>query len=216
MNPIKRVPKWAWLVAGGVGVGGVALRFIGNKRDADAALEAGTTGTDPATGAPVGTGAPGVIVPPVIMGGGSGDDGAGSAALSDLAGVLGQGFSSVLDTAKGLAWTPAEVAGLVGTSQYALSDSLTSLIAGAGLAPSPVAQVPTVINVMPPAPAPTPAPTPAPAKGICPSGYPNGTPPNCYRDVKHCDTDSKGKKYTNWGHLYSSGKRVHVKNTPGC
>lgn len=211
-NPIKNVPKWAWLVAGGVGIGGIALRVLQNKRDAAASTEAGTTGTDPATGMPTGTAPPGVIVPPVILGGDDGD-GAGSAAMSELAGVLGQGFADVLGTAAGLAWNPAEISGLLTTTGANTTDQLRAIIGAAGGAPPSASQVPTIINVTAPSAAPA-APT-VPGGGKCPSGYPNGTPPNCYKDCKHNDKDAKNKAYCNQGHCYQNGTRVHVRNTPG-
>lgn len=209
-NPLKRVPKWAWLVAGGVGVGGLALRYVQSKRDATA-VEAGTTGTDPATGQPVGTAPPGVIVPPVIMGGG-GDSGEGAAALGELAGVLGQGFSDVLATASGLAWTPAEISGLLGTTGQQWTDQVLAVIGAAGMAPQPASQVPTVIVQTQPT---TPAGPSVPGHA-CPSGFNQGTPPNCFKDCGHCEKRSDGKWQRNHGHCYQDGHRVHMGNdVPG-
>lgn len=212
-NPLKNVPKWAWFVAAGVGVGGIALRTLQNRRDA-AAVEGGTSGTDPSTGQPLGTAPPGVIVPPVIMGG-DGGGGEGSAALSDLSGVLGQGFSDVLATAGNLAWTPAEISGLLTTVGSNTTDQLRAIIGSAGGAPQPASQVPTVINVTGPSSAPAAPSVPTPAAARCPTSFPLGSPPNCYKDCKHTDKDAKGKSYCNQGHCYQRGDRVHVRNTPG-
>lgn len=213
-NPLKNVPRWAWFVAAGVGVGGVALRTLSNKRDA-AAAEAGTTGTDPATGQPMGTAPPGVIVPPVIMGG-DGGGGEGAAALSDLAGVLGQGFADVLGTAAGLAWNPAEISGLITSVGANTTDQVTAIFAAAGGAPQSASQVPTVINVTAPGPAPAAPSVPTTTTPKCPTSYPLGSPPNCYKDCQHNDKDAKGKAHCNQGHCYQSGNRVHVRNTAGA
>jgi len=199
MDKLKRIPKWAWFVAAGIVVGGVALRTMANKRAADDS-EAGTSGTDPATGQAVGTAPPGVIVPPVIMGGG-GEQATIDPIIGQLYGDLGStfttGFGRVLDTADRLAWDPG---------------SIIQLLANAGGSPNPASQEPVVINVTPAAPAPMGPSVPAPAAAKCPAGFPNGNPPNCYKNCGHDECGSNKRLRRDHGHCYQDGHRQHVRN----
>lgn len=188
-NALKRIPKWAWFLAAGVGVGGIALRFASARKDAQDA-EAATTGTDPATGAPVGTLPPATVIPPVVIGGG-GESGATSD-TNALTSTLISGFQSVLDTAGSLAWHP---------------DQVITLLANGGGPPGMAQDQPPPVNVnvqfTPPPSAPAPA-VPAPK---CTGEFNQGTPPNCFKDCYH-DTCEGHQKKRHRGHCYRDGKRV--------
>lgn len=207
IEQLKRVPTWAWWVTGGVVVGGTALKVVTDRRNS---TEASTTGTDPTTGEAVSTipGAPGVIVPPVIVPPSQQAEPDTSAIpLQEL--YIG-GVGTLLSEFQTLILDPREQ-----------GDLLLAMIGAAGGPPQPAQQLPPVVNVSIPAYAPPPsapvpttaAPTAAPT---CKGEYGKGAFPNCYKDCKHCETGNDGKKRTNHGHCHSDGRRVHVSNTPGC
>lgn len=93
---VKKAPRWAWYTAGGLGLGAAAIKLYqhrggGTATDttntpaADIGTTVGTTGGTP----------PGVIVPPVILGGNAADPNVGVGPLQDLyVGAAGSLFSA--------------------------------------------------------------------------------------------------------------------------
>lgn len=208
---LKRAPRWAWYIAGGVGLGAVAVRvYKGRATDTP-----DTPSNDPTVaGSPLVTGAPSpVIVPPVIMQGDSGGGG-NQPDISWLAGLLGtvsQSVDNAVGTIGGLASGDQMLAGtaIAQTGQIA-----TAVIASGGGAPQPAIQAPPVVNVYMPAATPTPRPVPTPVK-TCPASYPRlkagtaASPATCYKCEKAAD---KASKYP-YVHVYQDGHRIGVS---GC
>jgi hypothetical protein len=88
---VKRAPRWAWYIAGGVGLGAIAIR-VWKGRDAEPSDSTSVT----SVGSPAATAAPSpVITPPVII---QGNDGSG--AMESLAGMIGV-FGGSFDNAQG-------------------------------------------------------------------------------------------------------------------
>src|SRR4051812_39435458 len=117
MDIFQRVPKWAWLMAGGIAITGTMIILM-RRNQTSAAQEAALT-EDPATAST--TGYPGVIVPPVITGGANTDE-PGLSGLSDL-------YMSGLQTLL--------------TQQGDLLNQLMAQLANAGAAPQPSTQNPS-------------------------------------------------------------------------
>ncbi len=200
---LKRAPRWAWYIAGGVGLGAVAVRvYKGRATDTP-----DTPSNDPTVaGNPVTTGAPSpVIVPPVIMQ--SGDSNGNPPDTSWLAGIVGTVGGS-LDNAIGI------IGGIATGDQNlaAIAISQVGEIASGGGAPQPVMQAPPIVNINMPAATPTPRSTPTPVK-TCPASYPrmNGTTPSpktCYK----CEKAATTNKTYPYVHVYQDGHRVGVKS----
>lgn len=172
VDSVKRAPRWAWLTAAGVGLGAGAVKLY---RDRDA--EPGELVAGEVQGAPdaIGTapspiaGAPGIVVPPVIMGGGGSETPSG---FPDFLGAIGDvfaGYTGLLQL-------------VVGGNQALLGGAIDNLgsIAQAGGPPGQAVQNPTPVVVTVPvpqaAPAPLPAPAPAPAPAPKPCCLYNGRP----------------------------------------
>ena len=202
-DTIKRAPRWAWITVAGVGIGAGAIRLWQNR-----ANPADSTSTD--TVAPgdseyvgsAGSPMPGIVVPPVIIGGT--DQGApGLDALQELyfsgVGTLIQGF-------QGLYGPVAESM----LSQYERSQTAIVDLAMAGGAPQRIAETPVVT-----------APVPAALPAGCPAGYPtpagNG---GCYKtdyDNRTRDNGKSGSARAVWCnrvtiHRYSDGRPPVVVN----
>jgi hypothetical protein len=213
-DAIKRAPRWTWYIAGGVGLGSIAIRLYQNRDAEDAAVAsgdgatAGDYGTGTTTPATTGSSPPGVIVPPIIMGndGGSASDlGAAFAGLvggtiDDLTQLAGRSIDA--QYASNQQWIGAvqeSNTSWVG-SFGAANQQWIGALAQAGSAPQPVAQNPTpvVVNV---APAPAPA-VAAPVKGTpaAPAGYPHKSARGWYK----CEKQKNGT----YLHIYSTGERI--------
>jgi hypothetical protein len=202
-DSIKRAPKWTWYTAAGLGLGGIAIRLYqnrGGRLDQPITNEVGSEVGDPSSlntgGAP-----PGIIVPPVILGG-SPDPNIGVGPLQEL--FVG-GTQSLLASWESL------VAPLVGTQSSLLMSNADTIsqLAMAGGAPQSVG-IPVVSATPVPQPAPialTPRPAlPAPKPvDRCTGAYPNLNETNgkCYKVA--CCTTTKGKRRCN---LYADGTKV--------
>lgn len=179
LDALKRAPRWTWYIAGGVGLGAVAIRVY-NGRDADDAdVSAGDGSTvgdsTPGTVYPGTTGSspPGVIVPPIITGGDGGsasDLGAAFAGLiggtiTDLTGLVGMTIDAQGAATQTWIGAMSDNTNTWISAWQADRGEFLKAIAEAGSRPLPVAQNPTpvVVNVAPPPAAPVAAP-PAPTK----------------------------------------------------
>jgi hypothetical protein len=205
-DSIKRAPRWAWFTVGGVTLGVVAIRvWQGRDNEEDLTPDADVNGVPVLT-----TSSPSpVITPPVIIQGGSGDNGALAELVGSFVGTFGSSFDNLVGVVGGVTTGQQELLGTIVTGQQ---DINKALIANGGSAPQPVTQAPP-IQVTITAPPPSPAlPVPGPAPILCPPSFPNGTPPNCYANCAHCEKSNAGKPYRNHGHCYQSGRRVHVNN----
>lgn len=177
LDAIKRAPRWTWYIAGGVGLGTVAIKLYQNRDAEDPEVNAGSGATvgdgAPGTVTPATTGSspPGVIVPPIVMGGDGnsiGEIGAAFAAMvggtiTDLTDLTGRAIDA--NAAANQQWIGAfqdsntTWVGHFGDSNASWIGALSGLngqfidaLAAAGNAPQPVAQNPTpvIVNVTPP------------------------------------------------------------------
>jgi hypothetical protein len=194
-------------VVGGVGVGAAAIK-VWKGRDATpadkTASDAGTAADAyPGTGMPATTGSspPGVIVPPIVMGG----DGASASDLgAAFAGIIGgtitdlTGFMTTAIDAQS-----ADTQTWIGAFQ-GNTDHWIDALAAAGQAPAPVTVTPTPVNITVAAPPPAPVPAapapPAPAGNGCPPAFPHRSSHGCYK----CTKDS-GPNNSKWTHRYQDG-----------
>jgi hypothetical protein len=203
---VKRAPRWAWYIAGGVGLGAVAIR-VWKGRDAEPSDSTSVT----SVGSPAATAAPSpVITPPVII---QGNDGSGAMeSLAGMIGVFGGSFDNALSIIGGLAQGDQSLAGEGVTN---IADIAKSVIAQGGSAPQPSIQVPPVITISNPiVQAPTPRPQPTPT-ATCPAAFPRHNPANgapgprsCYK----CQKGVTGDKTYPYVHVYQDSHRVGVKN----
>lgn len=219
---IKRAPKWSLYTAGGVVVGGFALRMYKNRTTSTGDVPADTTtdatqiGSGPAYGTP--SSAPGIIVPPIVLGSQSIDQsGTGLGALQDLfmSGTQGlfDAYSTILgQTSANWSQSAAQQGQLLDTTVGSIS---ALAVAGAGAAPQPAAVNPTPVYTPVYVPAPqvaTPAPyvPPAPAPDPCTGEYPNESGGQCYKVV--CASGNGDHAKGRW-HYYKNGKQVRVSST---
>lgn len=167
-DSIKHAPRWAWYTAAGVGVGAAGLKlWKGRASDAPTqeATDADPTGNGvAAANGSVLTGSPtAVVVPSIVTGGDSGDNGALTdmmslwiGAVHDTVDQLGQVYAPIAQTEAGL------LASLPDMWQHQ-NDTLLSIIQS-GSAPAPASQAPTPIQVTVQA-----APTPVQAAPAAPA-----------------------------------------------
>jgi hypothetical protein len=212
-STIRRAPKWAWMVGGGVGLGAAAIQVYRHRAvDTPAAEDA--SGGAQVIGTPSGgSAAPSpVITPPVIIAPSSdGPDYAGlfatfGDALNNAVGTVGQ----LAAGDQGLAQTSI---GMVGQLAGGAQDLAREAIAQAGQAPQPIAVAPTPVIVNVPTAA-TPAIISPPAK--CPAAFPHynaarglPSPSSCYKSAK---TTPANKQYP-CQHVYQNGNQVR---SPSC
>lgn len=119
---IKRVPRWAWYVTGGLVIGTGAIRLYENRTTADEGVD--DYEEDPTTAAATGStyGSAGVIVPPVIAPA-QDDDGFGIGTLQELYfGGVGELFGTFTTLLEG---------------QGGQNQQLIDILAGAGSSPNP-------------------------------------------------------------------------------
>lgn len=176
-NSIKRAPKWTWYTATGLGLGAVAIKFYqnrGGKQDQPITNEIGSE-VGSLQGTTSGGTPPGVIVPPVILGGSGSDPNLGVGPLQDL-------FMSGAQSIFG-AWEA--MVGPLQTTQSSLLMSSTDTISQIALAGAAPQSVGTPVVSAPPIPQPAPitiAPRPviaAPPKPTAPKvEYENRTRDN--------------------------------------
>lgn len=220
---VKRAPKWAWVTAAGVGIGGVAVYTVKNRAapptDGTGA-ELDTIG-DPPTQLWDSSPIPGIVVPPIVTPGG-GDSQVGVTDLQNLyidatgrtLDLLGGGFGSLLGANLDLTHSILE-------QNTGLQQSLTQIVTGGGLGvPAP----PGAVAVGTPAVAPAPAPRPSPPG--CPPQYPFRAADGCYvvSNQNECKCTGSGRTRKCWTvqnrwHIYQQGRRVVVsanKVKDGC
>lgn len=186
IEPLKRVPKWAWIASGGVVIGVAAIRFVkpgervdtSKNEDATAAADMSNVQYDPYTGLPMQSagGSYGVIVPPVIESGGGGSQ-ADTVATSILPMLLDQNkvfLEAILATRPPASETTQQV---------------------------PAAAAPAVAPVSAPAPA-------APAQPVCSGAFPHWNPQRnmCYRVKLYRRSDG----YCFDQHEYTNGFSVYM------
>lgn len=212
IESVKRAPRWAWVTAAGIGIGAGAIKLY-RDRDAEAAeLTAETVSGAPGaigTAAPASAGAPGVVIPPVIIGGNESDPNVGVPVLQDLyVGALQDIFSGF----GGL------VAMMSGQQHELLMSSWGSLqsIAEAGGAPGRADQNPSPVVVHVPAgqPAPVPLPAPprpgpAPAPPQKPCCVYNGHPLSWWQNASH------NRRNGRWRWPDGSGQFKHTRKFAG-
>jgi hypothetical protein len=192
---VKRAPRWAWYIAGGVGLGAIGIEVYKRRAVDTPAPGDASSGAD-VIGTPTGSAAPSpVITPPVIVQ----QPGSGP----DFAGIFGS-FSDIITT--GMATIGSLAAGdqgLAGTAISIAGDTSREAIAAAGQAPAPAVSTPTPIIVQVPTPA-TPATVSTPG---CPAGFPRRTSRGCMK----CERNSGSNKRTYpYVHVYQNGTRIAV------
>lgn len=207
-NILTRAPKWAWYMAGGVGIAGGAFQLMRHRREAvDAqagAVDAG--GGSGGAGSPVGLApspAPGIVVPPVIIPGQNNDPLAGVQPLQDLyIGAVSGVISEWQNVAHGWqdVYTPliAQNRSLIDTISTSFLDTNSAMLAlaqGGGAPPSGGIASPVVGQPAVAAAAPAPLPTCSGATG---GQYPRGSFPNCYYEYVsqdcHCEGTGRNRK----------------------
>lgn len=203
-STVKRAPKWAWYVVGGIGLGGAAIQLFRRRDARTAALNTGNpaTGQVPLNPSPQG----GVIVPPVIMPAQS--DNMGAQLVTDAFGFVTENIGSIVQGWQGVAHGWQDVYQPVIDTNNALTQSIidshsrseSALLAIAQAGPPPAAvQTPTYAGAA--GPAYTPAPPAPPAFA------------DCGHDECHCEgTGANRKCWTrrDHGHCYPNGTRQHV------
>lgn len=219
-DSIKRAPRWAWITAGGVGLGAAAIK-LWNDRDAPATEDDPAAVVDEAAGGGYqygAGGASGVIVPPVIVAPPENDANMGVGVLQDLyvsaVGQLVSGWENI--------WGPVQTAQL-----SLITDTLPNMIdnlANAGSAPSRE-PTPVVVHFPEPQPQPQPVapPPPAPPPPVgpppCPPAFPHRSARGCYRvevERRQRDNGQSGANRKVWCnnvfiHRYSDGSGVVVR-----
>lgn len=200
---IKRAPKWTWYTAAGLGLGAVAIKFYqnrGGKEDQPITNEVGSE-IGSLQGTTSGGTPPGVIVPPVIIGGSNPDPNVGVGPLQDL----------FVNAAQGVFGAWEAMVGPLQTTQSSLLMSSTDTISQIALAGAAPQSVGTPVVSAPPIPQPAPIaivprPAPAPVKvDPCVGEFPNLNEANgkCYK-VGCCST-TKGRRRCN---IYKDGSKV--------
>lgn len=215
-DTIRRAPRWAWVTAGGIGLGAAGIKLWNNR--AKPAGEATATAQeigDPSSPYPVpqSTGNPvATIVPPVIIANQGEDPSASVAPLLDL-------FTSTILSAQQMY---ADVWGPVQTSQLMLLQGNAQTIqdlAMAGAAPGGASMPPALEPYIPPAPvapvalpAAQPAPVAAPVirPDPCTGEYPNESGGECYKIA--CASGRGDLRAGRW-HFHKSGRKVWVRAT---
>ncbi len=236
-NILTRAPRWAWYTTGGVVLAGSAFQLYKHREARTAAL-AGTADAAPGDGTggagSVGIApspAPGIVVPPVIIPGQQQDPLAGVQPLQDLyIGAVSGVIQDYKDLAHGWSdvYTPIitqlsnQNDSLIGTISTGFLNNNAALLALAQAGQAPGANIPSPI-VGQPAVAPAPA---LPAPPSCPPGFPEGSPPDCFRTITptdcHCEgTGANRKCWTRrlHEHQHQSGAVVVVsvdKVRDGC
>jgi hypothetical protein len=212
---IKRAPKWAWYIVGGVAIGAAGIR-VWKGRATDTTDTTDTTQTD-TQGAPQGTAQPSpVIVPPVITQGDTGDNGALADMTGTFAGTIGSSFDNMVNVISGL--TAGDQA-IASQATGSLEEISKTLLANGGSAPKPVTQVGPVQTVTKTVAKPTPRATPhtvtLPAEAKCPAPFPRhnaakGKPSakSCYRCQQNA---GKNRKQYPWIHHYQNAATVYSK-----
>jgi hypothetical protein len=221
---IKRAPKWAWVTAAGVGIGGVAVYTVKNRATPTDETTDSPTDTigDPPTQLWDSSPVPGIVVPPIVTPGG-GDTNVGVTDLQNLyidatgrtLDLLAGGFGSMLGT-------NVDLTHAVLDQNTGLQSTLAQIITGGGLGvPAPPGAV--AVGPFPAAPV-APAPTPAPPG--CPPQYPFRGPKGCYQVAtsNECKCTGTGRTRKCWTlqnrwHIGQSGYRDVVsqnKVKDGC
>lgn len=215
-DAIKRAPRWAWVTAGGIGLGAAGIKLWNNrgKPDSETTVTAQEIG-DPSSPYPVpqSTGNPvATIVPPVVIGStGGGDSAFGLQGLHEL----------YIGATQDLLQSYADVWGPVQSTQMMLTQGLAETIAAlalAGSAPGGASMPAAIVPYPPPAaPAPTPLPAPAPAPDPCTGEYPHQSARGCYKVA--CASGSGTRRKGRW-HLYhpspSKGNGAEIWVRPDC
>lgn len=221
LSVIKKAPRWAWVTAGGIGIGAAGIKLWKNR--AKPASETTATATDgsllDANGNPLPTTSMAnpvaTIVPPVIIGGTG--DGTGDA-LGNLMGIFTNLTQTIGDTYQSI-WGPTQTAemALLGNFGDIASSNAGAIqaLAQAGSAPNsntalppellqgaaPVIAAPVALPIAAPAPAPVAA---APVIDKCPGPtYPFLNPANglCYTVA--CASGTGTRRKGRW-HLYAN------------
>lgn len=216
VDSVKRAPRWAWLTAAGVGIGAGAIKLYRDRAAPPAEVVSGEVVDGGAL--PVGTAAgssagyPGVVVPPVIIGG-NGDD-PGAASVGVLGDIFG-GFAALVAQLSG------GDQGIIQTQTETIGDALTGLIANAGGPPGQTVQNPTpvVINLPAPQPAPVALPTagaPRPAAPSYPAYGPDRHTLCWWQNPRNASKDGKGRawKWPGEGNNYSHSRPFEGHQTP--
>jgi hypothetical protein len=205
-DAIKRAPRWAWITAGGVGLGAAGIKLWNNRAKEDEAAAEAASG-DPLAPYPQTTTNPvATIVPPVIVS--PSDNPGGAFGLQGLHDTYIGAIGSVMDGWERV-WGPvqdAQLALLTGNAQ-ALAD-----LARAGSAPNstppvpPPELVPFPVPAVQQAPVALPAPAPAPA-GPCTGKAPytkyNPAKNDCYTVI--CARGTGNRRAGKW-HAYLNPK----------
>jgi hypothetical protein len=214
MDSVKHAPRWTWYTVAGVTLGTVGLKFWKGRAVPAATQTAadgsttGDTGSGSVQPATTGSSPPGVIVPPIIMGGSSVDTGSAivGPAFTDLAGLLGTVVTG----------NQANINTLIG-QQGQQSSQIIDLLAGAGQPPQPISVQGPPVNVVVQAPPAAAVSSPPSAK--CPPTFPNHNPANgpvgpksCFKNCSH-DECHNGKKSRANGHCYQDGSRQSLAYT---
>jgi hypothetical protein len=221
---VKRAPKWAWVTAAGVGIGGVAVYTVKNRAapPSDGTTD-GSTDTigDPPTQLWDSSPVPGIVVPPIVTPGG-GDTNVG---VTDLQNLYIDATGRTLDLLAGgfgaLLGGNLDLTHAILDQNQGLQQSLTQIVTGGGLGvPAP----PGAVAANTPVAAIAPAPTPAPA--ACPPQYPFRGPKGCYQvaTANECKCTGTGRTRKCWTvanrwHIGQSGYRDVVsqnKVKDGC
>lgn len=204
-SSIKKAPKWAWYVAGGVGLGAVAIQVYKRRAVDTPDANSASSGADTIGTPSGGSAAPSpVITPPVIV-----SPGDNSPDFTGMFAVFGDALNNAVSTVSQLAQGDQ---GITQSTIGGAFDFARDVIANAGQAPAPAVSLPTPVVVQPPT-ANTPAVvTPA----ACPSAFPNhnaakGAPSSasCYANCGH-DECHGGKKSREHAHCYQNGSRQTV------
>lgn len=180
VDSVKHAPRWAWITAGGVGIGAGAVKLYRNRAVGDTPPDApGTVVDGGGTGtalAPA-SGYPGVVVPPVIIGNQTPDQNQGVGVLQDLyvgaisdvvsgwGGLVQQLIGGQQDTQNQM-WDFLKGQQGILTDQLQSQSSTIAAIASAGGAPGQAISNPSPIVIS--APIAPPPPTPAPAPPVQP------------------------------------------------
>ncbi len=212
VNTIKRAPRWAWVTAAGIGLGAAGIKLWTNRNKPDSTAVADEV-LDPSLPYPVptSTGNPvATIVPPVIIGQQSGDNGMGL--VSSLHDAYISGVGNLIQSYQDV-WGPVQTAqmALLGGHAQTIQD-----LAIAGAAPSSATPMPEVLQpfAAPVAAAPIALPAPAPAQrpstpaspcGTCKAPYPycNEANKKCYTVA--CASGNGDRRKGRW-HLYADAR----------
>lgn len=234
-DALKRAPRWAWITAGGVGIGAAGIKLWNNRAKPDSEDEATAGMATDANGYPKFGGmapVPPIVTPVVIANPGESNTAFGLQGLHELYIGAVQGVQEQW----GQIWGPVQTAQLSLLTSNAEALQALALAGSAPnsqpAAPPPPQLVPFPVPSAPAPPVPLPlpvaaAPAPAPAgPAPCPPGYPHRSARGCYKNVGHnfCHCEGTGAKRKcitrrDHGHLYSDGQRIHMNFSfvkPGC